>query len=638
MYKFLIVTTLLFSLNHSAEFTVQPSLVEQGGKAIITFAVDVSTDVEVGVLDNSGKVVRHLAAGVLGGSAAAPEPLQAGLSQRLEWDGLDDYGRTPVDGPFNVRVRAGVFPLFERSLPTRVFPDLVSYGPDSVTSVGEVISMSHPLWKSGSTTSGVDTSVVRFYERPTRLDMTVSDETDEILLNPWKSGVLCRMVHYDGSTGKLLGSLPKFAFPIPTGNRCTNVMPYTGEPFFSWDGKYVFHDEMSNCNNIYRFFPNGTPAPWAGNDNVIQHRYSAGADDRGRGFATGPDGTIYYARYSDTTNGFALPHVLAKYDSNGTIQNEKLVTIYGNIGQGVRVDWKGNLYLGVRVKPYRDTVPKAIRDSVSGVFSNFNSAGTVSSTLFWGGVMYGSIVKFPPEGGKIMPDATGNLMGGRNIETRLSATNMTWLHYGASFQASHSGGVGSTCYCYAPRFDVDRFCRVIYPDPFGNRFTALDASGNMMFQVHNRDLLARHNLKVGAGHAVQATDRRLYVADQINNQVVSFTWSADAEATLPVPTLGVEGLVRTASPVSVYSEPNPFGSLIHLRVSGLSTVEAGAVLNIFDASGRRVADLTQALAQGKGSVVWNGTDGLGRFLPNGIYYCRISADGKSLVRALTLMK
>jgi len=73
------------------------------------------TDVEVAILDARGNVVRHLAAGVLGGESPPPSPLKAGLSQSLEWDGKDDFG-SPVGDPaaLTVRVRAGMGVLLER--------------------------------------------------------------------------------------------------------------------------------------------------------------------------------------------------------------------------------------------------------------------------------------------------------------------------------------------------------------------------------------------------------------------------------------------------------------------------------------------------------------------------------------------
>jgi len=95
-------------------FTTKPAATKDGEKTKIAFAVSAPTDVEVAVLSADGKVVRHLAAGVLGGEKAPPEPLKAGLAQALEWDGRDDLGKPAAGGPFKVRVRAGTGVKFGR--------------------------------------------------------------------------------------------------------------------------------------------------------------------------------------------------------------------------------------------------------------------------------------------------------------------------------------------------------------------------------------------------------------------------------------------------------------------------------------------------------------------------------------------
>jgi hypothetical protein len=51
-------------------FSAKPSVAKDGDKVKISFAVSAATDVEVAVLAADGKMVRHLAAGVLGG----PQP------------------------------------------------------------------------------------------------------------------------------------------------------------------------------------------------------------------------------------------------------------------------------------------------------------------------------------------------------------------------------------------------------------------------------------------------------------------------------------------------------------------------------------------------------------------------------------
>jgi hypothetical protein len=82
----------------------------------VSFALKAAADVEVAVLDAQGRVVRHLAAGVLGGKNPPPPPLRPGLDQRLAWDGKDDLGRPAEGGPFKVRVRAGMRARFGRTI------------------------------------------------------------------------------------------------------------------------------------------------------------------------------------------------------------------------------------------------------------------------------------------------------------------------------------------------------------------------------------------------------------------------------------------------------------------------------------------------------------------------------------------
>ena len=68
------------------QFVGSPSVTRSGGKTAVSFSMKKPTNVEVSILDAKGKVVRHLAAGVLGGKNPPPAPLKVGLSQEIEWD------------------------------------------------------------------------------------------------------------------------------------------------------------------------------------------------------------------------------------------------------------------------------------------------------------------------------------------------------------------------------------------------------------------------------------------------------------------------------------------------------------------------------------------------------------------------
>ncbi len=118
-------------------FAAKPAAERAGDGARIRFAVAGPTDVTVAVLDAGGRVVRHLAAGALGGQNPPPGPLRAGLAQELVWDGRDDAGR-PAAGPdrsgLRVRVGLGLRAEFERIIGWNGqnidFPRALAVGPD----------------------------------------------------------------------------------------------------------------------------------------------------------------------------------------------------------------------------------------------------------------------------------------------------------------------------------------------------------------------------------------------------------------------------------------------------------------------------------------------------------------------------
>jgi len=96
------------------EFAAKPELKKQGGKYVITFASRAACDATVAIVNPKGKIVRHLASGVLGKNA--PWPFKQGsLSQSIEWDGKDDFGK-PVPQGCKVRVGLGLKASHDRSL------------------------------------------------------------------------------------------------------------------------------------------------------------------------------------------------------------------------------------------------------------------------------------------------------------------------------------------------------------------------------------------------------------------------------------------------------------------------------------------------------------------------------------------
>jgi len=96
------------------KFTQKPNVKKVGDKWTITFTSKANCDATVAIVDKDGKIVRHLASGVLGKNA--PWPFQQNsLSQRIEWDGFtDDFKKAPEG--CRVKVSLGLKATFERNL------------------------------------------------------------------------------------------------------------------------------------------------------------------------------------------------------------------------------------------------------------------------------------------------------------------------------------------------------------------------------------------------------------------------------------------------------------------------------------------------------------------------------------------
>ncbi len=102
-------------------FAAKPTATKAGDGAKIGFSVSAPTDVEVSIVGADGKVVRHLAAGMVGKNA--PEPFKKdSLAQEVAWDGKDDAGKPAAGGPFKARVRLGLSATLDRFIPSAPDP------------------------------------------------------------------------------------------------------------------------------------------------------------------------------------------------------------------------------------------------------------------------------------------------------------------------------------------------------------------------------------------------------------------------------------------------------------------------------------------------------------------------------------
>lgn len=118
------------------EFTEKPGVVRNGDTVTISFAVKDYCDVTVAVEDAKGRIIRHLASGVLGRNAPPPFKKDA-LRQSLVWDSKTDKEQyVDRNAKFTVRVSLGLKPQLERSLYWSPHK-LVSYAPSLMAAAPE---------------------------------------------------------------------------------------------------------------------------------------------------------------------------------------------------------------------------------------------------------------------------------------------------------------------------------------------------------------------------------------------------------------------------------------------------------------------------------------------------------------------
>ena len=99
------------------EFSQKPTVAKQDGMYVIRFASKAACDATVAIVDEEGRIVRHLASGVLGKNAPSPFT-QGSLAQEIMWDGKDDRGE-PVTAACQVKVGLGLQARLDSSVQAR---------------------------------------------------------------------------------------------------------------------------------------------------------------------------------------------------------------------------------------------------------------------------------------------------------------------------------------------------------------------------------------------------------------------------------------------------------------------------------------------------------------------------------------
>jgi hypothetical protein len=177
------------------EFAQKPAVTREGDKVTISFATQGLCDVTVAIEDRNGKILRHLASGVLGENA--PPPLLKGShKQVLIWDSKNDKGEY-VDDRANtvIRVSLGLQARFERHFlwsPYRRFnsnPPSFCAQPEGVCVFdGKLTGFIYLFDHSGNYARTVYPFPADKLDKVVGLRERVFEQSGKTL--PWKSGML----------------------------------------------------------------------------------------------------------------------------------------------------------------------------------------------------------------------------------------------------------------------------------------------------------------------------------------------------------------------------------------------------------------------------------------------------------------
>jgi len=224
-----------------------------------------------------------------------------------------------------------------------------------------------------------------------------------------------------------------------------------------------------------------------------------------------------------------------------------------------RLDAKGNVYLADLVKPPERSYPAFFDGKLPPPPKE-----TAGGDLFWNSYMYGSIIKFPPEGGIIwhQKELPKSCLGQPPAELLAkpkqpfkrhysSSPHLTgeiqgalWTRFGYAPYSAHMSGNTAHCMCEGSGFDVDPFGRVFFPNLGQFRIEVIDTNNNPITtfgKYGNEDSggpgakVKKPDISFAWPVYVAVSDRYAYVADTVNRRLVRVKLGATAEATAEMP-------------------------------------------------------------------------------------------------------
>lgn len=242
-------------------------------------------------------------------------------------------------------------------------------------------------------------------------------------------------------------------------------------------------------------------------------------------FDVGPTGRIYIF-HKTGVDIYATDGSLEKKDF--IVIPEAPVNSNGVVGN-ICVTWDGSVYLGVSMKE----IGKEYPDVFAGRFPITEQKPSLPYVYRH---LYGSIVKFGPNGGSVILDKQGKqawcsaFKGNQNCRSE----GVEWLHLGISPIRYRDVG-HLPCNCETAKFDVDGFGRVFLPDALRFSVEALDSKGNSLLRFgrygNMDDGLPKINKRIEPAFAwpvaVAVRKNIVFVTDVLNKRVAKLLLTHD---------------------------------------------------------------------------------------------------------------
>ncbi len=249
---------------------------------------------------------------------------------------------------------------------------------------------------------------------------------------------------------------------------------------------------QTHAMGIMRYDKDGKPKPFASTMDLEEKQHRGRLPDRaGSTGTTAWDRDFYVDRKNEIyvkirgTSYHGLMHV-SVYGQDGKKKRD-VIGCVSDGSYGPRVDPAGNMYMMECVKPLGKLFPDELRPHAA-----------EKHITWWYNWIYGSIVKFGPEGGAVwfptkrkndaprigvmkLPDSMKKqeVYGTFRSMGKTFLQGAKWMHPGVA----HCGdmgvmGGGDHCHCTGCDFDIDEFGRSFAPDNGRQRVTVIDSAGN----------------------------------------------------------------------------------------------------------------------------------------------------------------